>query len=168
MKKSLRIFAGACVVVGFAATVHANINGAQPGTGIGVVTTYGGGTGVEPNPWFSGNCRAYLQLWDAVVTTQSKPRNWMTVAASSPGECMRLVNFYVSDPNTNWLVNTNLGVCECASASMGRIIDLGTSAGTWTHDQERALDAELSELKAEYRIDEYHERVQQLVEARIQ
>ncbi|TSC34108.1 hypothetical protein [Corallococcus sp. Z5C101001] len=168
MKKSLGIFAGACLALGFAATVHANISGAQPGAATGVVTIYGGGTGTNPNPEFSGNCRAYLQLWDAVVTTQSLPHNWMTVAAATPAECMRLVNLYVNDPNTNWLVNTNLRVCECASPSMGRVLQLGASTVNWTQEQESSLNAELSELKEEYHINEYHERVQQLVEARIQ
>ncbi|MCY1045994.1 hypothetical protein OV208_32070 [Corallococcus sp. bb12-1] len=168
MKKSLGIFVGACLVAGFAATVHAAVNGAIPGAGGGVVTIYGGGTSTNPNPIFYGNCMAYLQLWPVVVTTQTLPINWMTVAASSPGACSALVNSYVNDPNTNWLVNTNLPQCACISQSMGRAIDLGAGTVSWTQEQEMSLNAELLQLKEEYRVDEYHERVEQLVEERIQ
>ena len=50
---------------------------------------------------------------------------------------------------------------------MGRAIALGDTL-SWTRAQDEALDAELLALKAEYRVDEYYERVQQLVEERMQ
>lgn len=166
MKKSLGIFVGACLVVGFAASVHAAVNGAHPGGGI--VTIHGGGTTTQPNPVFYGNCTAYLREYPTTDRTpQTPPSNWMTVAAPTATECNALVNFYVNDPNTSWEVNPALPRCACSEASMGRAIELGGNV-PWTLEQEQSLNAELAALKAEYRVDEYYERVRQLVVERMQ
>ncbi|NNB95666.1 hypothetical protein HI113_17360 [Corallococcus exiguus] len=164
MKKSFGIFVGACLVAGFAATVHAAVNGAQWGA---VATIYGGGTGTNPNPEFTGNCTAYLQLWPAEGNEQHIIQ-WMTVAAPTPAACSALVSAYVNDPNTNWKVNLNLPLCACASPSMGRVLELSDASPSWTLEQEQSLEAELQDLRQEYRVNEYYEQVRLLVEERIQ
>lgn len=92
----------------------------------------------------------------------------MTVSVSTPGACNSIVSSYVNGNSGGfWRVSPYFPQCACASPGMGRAIALGDTL-SWTRAQDEALDAELLALKAEYRVDEYYERVQQLVEERMQ
>ncbi|MCY1020216.1 hypothetical protein [Pyxidicoccus sp. MSG2] len=165
MKKTLVTFVAAIAVAGFGASVHAAAYGG------GFVKTYGGGTPTNPNPTFHGNCTATLQQF--AVGGDGGPDyktviNWTTVSASTPGECNSIVNSYLnSNSGGFWLLSPYTPRCACSSPGMARAIALGDTL-SWTQAQDDAMSAELAELKEEYRVDEYYERVQQLVEERMQ
>jgi len=127
----------------------------------------GGGNPVNPNPTFHGNCTATLQKY--TFDNMATPVSWITVAASTAAECRSLVNGYLSGAHGGiWLASPYTPVCACYSPAMGRLVELGVGTVSWTAEQDATLDGELAELKAEYQIDEYYLRVEQLVEARIQ
>ncbi len=165
MKKSIGIVVGAFVAMGLGASVHAAVIGGV------IIRTYGGGSPTNPNPTFYDNCSASLRRYSNAsdgTPNYNDVIGWQVVSASTPGACRSAADSIVNDPNTHWQIVTTLPVCACASPAMGRVIALGADTVAWTEAEDQALDAELSDLKAEYRIDEYFERVEQLVEERIQ
>lgn len=157
-------FAG-CLTVGLGASVgFALVNG-----GYATSTVYpGGGPGPVQPPSPSTNCSAWVRRYSIAsdpATGYPWIVDWTMVQGNSLAACQAAVNSYLSRTNEHWELSPgNPWGCTCSEPGLAIVIDRGGyGVVRWDSKHDAVVNVKLQELRQAYRVDEYFQRVNEVV-----
>lgn len=96
--------------------------------------------------------------------------SWTVVQANSLEACRSQVNAYLSRQNEKWELSPgNPWGCTCTEHGLARVVDRGGyDVVQWDSARDAVLNVKLQALREEFRVDEYFNRVEEMVNQEVE